>query len=950
MTQLISSSDVPQPDETDVGNGHSDCTVYESADNDKQPAGAVSEDDSMPPERRTGPDKVVAVAMGTVADRSDDDQLGRSSEMPLTTPDHGGEGYSHGGIHGYGSGTEPPGATFCPTDADSRTSERTGHKAGTAASNNAEHVSQPVQARTHSLSDKYLPTQNSNVDNIDSSMTDARRDDQLVRDSSREMMPSKSTHASDRVHVPSSKDKSSVLELRDLSILRNRNNALRSSASESRCECPARKNSSSPNLRLNQSSFPASHQCTETGRRRPKQVLSAEGCRTSRGMLERDSTSRKRKLSSQAISLDLKETTVASLALETHNRVAIDLVVSKPKHILSAILDTEDTKKASASFDDADKICIAENQPNKSSEVKDECAAGVSAVSESNKTIVPLAENNTRSEDNANYSPVHIAFPKIEADIDTTSTARIVESVQERTSSATSIPSTVQDSGVAGQFSTSLEQSESLPLDFDAESRSASTQPGNTVTRQLHDDAANSLAARSSDSAQLSPQPEFSFLWSDVFSGSTANTNVSWSALDVLFRDSPTLSLWAGPSTGANDAEIVAAAAERAAKGASVPDRPTSPETDDVRTPSPFGRAAKRTVSCPLSFDAESVCYETGDQEAFTPRQSSSNCWCCDKDERGLEHRQSSAHMPAEEYLRLKERLDQRPRTPALWEDSQSAESNLERDMDMATLNCAVAGFEQYSHVELFRHVNSLSPKSRAVDSLEQWLNEGVAEGCEMYTEERYGTLHTLSLVPSGKSHCDSVSIGSDRSEITIDDAWSRKPRTGEATPEEMNKLNEEAVNTGDATPESTSTFADCGEAEVLNISKKCPCPTETRNRICKPKGKESMADGGETPATTVNEELTLLPSVHPAEVPAVSYVNTSYSGMRLAEALDEYATGLSLKDVGLIPCKPTRTGVTPMPRLDDVDFSKFVPDDALSIHESLARMPKIVCKGTLTK
>ncbi|XP_065301416.2 uncharacterized protein [Dermacentor albipictus] len=950
MTQLIGSSDVPKPDETDVGSGHSGCTVCGSADNDKQSAGAVGETNSVPPERRAGPNEAVAVAMGTVADQSDDDQLGRSGEMPLATPDTAGEGYSHGGIHGYGSGTEPTGATFCPSDADCRTHEHGGDKAGAAASDHADHVSQPVLAGTRSSSDKSLPTQHSNEYKIDSGMTGARRDDPLLRDTRSELVPSKSTQASNRIHVHSSRDKNSVLELRDLSILRNRSNALRSSASESRCECPARKNSNSPNLRLNQSSFPASHQCTETGRRRPKQVLSAEECRVSRGMLEKDSTSRKRKLSSQAISLDLKEATVASLALETHNRVTKDVVVSKPKHVLSVILDTEDTKKASTSFDDADKICVAEIQLDKRSHAKDECAAGVSVVSESNTSFAPLAESNIRSEANANHDPVHFAFPEMEADVDIACAARIDESVTARTSSANSIPSTEQDSGVTAQFSTSLEQSESLPLELDAESRSASTQPENTVNHQLRDEAANDcLAARSSDSAQLSPKPELSFLLSDVLSGSTANTNVSWSALDVLFRDSPAISLWAGPPTAANDAAIVAAAEERAARGVSVPDRPTSPETDDARTPSPFGRA-KRTVSCPLSFDAESVCYETGDQEAFTPRQSNSNCWCCDKGEGGLGHKQSSAHMPVEEYLRLKERLDQRPHTPALWEDSKSTRSDLERDMDMATLNCSVAGFEQYSRVELFSHANLIPAKLRAVDSLEEWLNEGVAEGYEKYTDERYGTLQTLSLVPNENRHCDAVSIDSDRSQIAIDDARSRKPRTGAATQEEINNLNQEVVNTGDTTPELISTLADCGEPEALNISKKSPSLQETEKRICEPKGTESMADGPATATTAVNEDLTLLPSVHPAEVLAVSYVNTSYSGIRLAEALNEYATGLSLKDVVFIPCRPTRTGVTPMPRLDDVDFLKFVPDDAFSVHESLARMPKIVCKDTLTK
>ncbi|KAH7955929.1 hypothetical protein HPB52_005154 [Rhipicephalus sanguineus] len=936
-------SDAAQPDEADVL--HAGYAMRESVDVDElRSTCASSRARSVPSERRARHDEVVAVAMGAVADQSHDDEIGRISETPLVSPDHGGVGCCQGGVHGYGSSTEPAGAIFRTRNYGSGTRE-CDDKADVAPSSDA---SQPLRAPSHSMSDKSLPTQQSNLDrthsNLNGSTADANCDGQPSQASRSRLSPSKGTEASSRTNASSPRDKKSALELRDTAISRNRNNVLRNSTSESRCECPARKNSSSPNLRLNQGTFPASHMCTEAGRRRPKQVLSAEECRKARGMVEKDPTSRKRKLPPQAIPLDLKDTTVASLALETRCRVTKDALVLKPKGVLSVILDTENTKKISASFDDADKTLLAENPPDKSSKVKGVRAAGVSAAWEGNATFAPVEESDVGSEVNANHGPVHVDFPEADAGIDITCNVRCGQSAEERILSTDSTPSTALDSTAAAQFSMSPEQSESLPLYFDAESRSSSTQTGTSGSHQMREETANnSNGAQSSDSAQLSPQPELSFLLSDVLSGSAANTNVSWSAV-ALFRDNTALSLWGGPPTAANDATIVAAGEIRA-KGASVPDRPTSPETDVARTPSPFGRA-KRTVSCPLSFDAESVCYETGDQEAFTPRQSSSNCWCCDKNERALEHKQSSAHMPVDEYLRLKERLDQRPHTPALWEDSKSEQSDIERDLDMATLDCSVAGFEQYSHVELFCHVSSSSAKSRAVDSLEQWLNEGVEEGYDNYADECHGTSRTLSFADD----YNVVSIGSDNSEIAIGDASYRESITGETTREEIDTLNQEAGNADDATPASIQTFADCGEPEVQNISTKWPSPKETRKRMCQPRETENMADEGDNAATVANGDLNLVPSVPPPEVLAMSYVNTRYNGIELAEALNEFATGLSLKDVVFIPRRQTRTGVTPMPRLDDVDFSKFVPDDALSVQESLARMPKIICKGTLRK
>ncbi|KAL3206097.1 hypothetical protein MRX96_040407 [Rhipicephalus microplus] len=159
--------------------------------------------------------------------------------------------------------------------------------------------------------------------------------------------------------------------------------------------------------------------------------------------------------------------------------------------------------------------------------------------------------------------------------------------------------------------------------------------------------------------------------------------------------------------------------------------------------------------------------------------------------------------MPVDEYLRLKERLDQRPHTPALWESSKSDQSNIERDMDMATLDCSVAGFRQYSHVELFHHESSSSAKSQAVDSLEQWLNE------KMYRKVMTSALTNAcgtSTTPSFMEDYIVLSLGGDDSEIVIDDASYRESITGETT-QEIDTLNEEAGNADDATPRTNSNF-----------------------------------------------------------------------------------------------------------------------------------------------
>ncbi|KAH6934342.1 hypothetical protein HPB50_023034 [Hyalomma asiaticum] len=937
MTESIGSAGASQPDEAGVG--HTADAASTDVDVMVRPTGASSRPRSVPSEGRAGHD----VAVGAVADRSHGKNFGRSSKTPLATPDHD---CSQRGIHSYGSRSEPSATIFHTADANRGTSE-CGDKAAVVASNPVNNSPQHVQARSHSLSAQSLPRGDSNADTTHSSLStstvDASRNDQLGKDSRRASIPGKGTRKSSRSPVFSSREKNSSFEQRDALTSRNRNNVLRTIASESRCECPARKNSSTPNLRLNQSSFPASHLCTETGKRRPKQVLSAEECRKERGMLERDSTSRKRKLSSQAVSVDLRETTVASLALETpRNRPTRDDAASKPKRILSVILDTEDNKKATALFDDADKICVAENPPDKISEVKLEPATSVSVVSMSSTSLAPFVESDKSSAVSEKYQPFYVDAPKSETCASIGGTAKSGESLKNCILSTDSFPIAMEDSASDLSFSTSLAQSESLPVDFDTESQSASTQPGTSLSRQMRNEAADNLYyGPSSDSAQLSPQPELSFLLSDVLSGSGAN--VSWSALDGLFRENGALSnLWGGPSTSTNDAAIVASAAEPA-KGASVPDRPTSPEKDDARTPSPHGRA-KKTVSCPLSFDAESVCYETGDQAAFTPRQSSSNCWCCDKDERVLKHKQSSDHMPADEYLRLRERLDQRPHTPALWEDSKSGRSSLERDLDMATLDCSVAGFEQYSHVELFCHVSASSAKPRAIDSLEEWLKEDVAEGYEKYADEYHGTSKTVSSMQD----INAVFSESGHNEIMVGDASGRQPITGEATREEIDTSYQKAGNASDAKPGFIPTVVHSGEPEVINAAEEYHSPKEAMKGKLEPRKTETAADAEQNAATSANGDPTLIPNIHLPDVLPVSYVNTRYTGIELAQALDEFATGLSLKDVVFIPCRTT--GVTPMPRLDDVDFSKFVVDDAMSVRESLAKMPKIICKGTLTK
>ncbi|XP_075740173.1 uncharacterized protein LOC142786389 [Rhipicephalus microplus] len=913
---------------------HAGYAGRESADELRSTGASCRASSDAASERHEGHDEVVAVA-----DKSHHNELGQSGEaLVQVTLCHGGVRCSQGGVHGCESSREPPGVVFRTRNADSRTSE-CGDEVNAVPSN---HVSQHVRATSRCSSDKSLPTEQSNAERTssNSSTVDARCHGQLSKDWHSKLNPCKSTRTSSDNHASFSRDKKSALKLRDPTIMRNRINVLRNSASESRCECPARENSNSPNLRLIQGAFPASHLCTEAERRRPKYVLSAEECREARGMFEKDSTRRKRKLSSQAIPLEVKETLTASLALETPRHVTRDTVASKPKGVLSIILDTEDTKKASASFDDAGKAILAESPPDKScSEMKSERAAGVSAIYQGNVSFEPVGESDARNDVNAKHDQaVHVDFPKANAGIPSTCAVKSGKSAKGLILRIHSIPSTTQNSATVSQFLRSPEQSKSLLLDFDAERRSASTQLAATASRQMCDKMAVSVIdASSSDSAQLSPQPELSFLLSDVLCGSADNTNMSWSAVNTLFRDKTALSLW-GSALAAKDAITVATGTERA-KGASVAGRPTSPETCDTRTPSPFGRA-KRTVSCPLSFEAESVCYETGDQEAFEPRQSGSNCWCCEKNERALEHKQSSAHMPVDEYLRLKERLDQRPHTPALWESSKSDQSNLERDMDMATLDCSVAGFRQYSRVELFHHESSSSAKSRAVDSSEQWLNENVSKGDDKRADECCGTSTTLSFMEDYIV----LSLGGDDSEIVIDDASYRESITGETT-QEIDTLNEEAGNADDATPGPIPTSMDCWEPEAPDLSTKWPSPRNTEKATFQLREMETLSVEGENATTAVNGDLSL-----EKDVLAESYVNTRYSGIELAEVINEFATGLSLKDVVLIPRRQPCIGVMPVPRLDDVDFSEFVPDDALSVQESLAKMPKIICKGTLRK
>ncbi|KAL3206099.1 hypothetical protein MRX96_040409 [Rhipicephalus microplus] len=210
-------------------------------------------------ERHEGHDEVVAVA-----DKSHHNELGQSGEaLVQVTLCHGGR-CSQGGVHGCESSREPPGVVFRTRVADSRTSE-CGDEVNAVPSND---VSQHVRATSRCSSNKSLPPEQSNAERTSANPTtvDARFHVQPSKDWHSGLNPCKDTRTSSRNHASFSRDKKSALELRDPAMMRNRNNVLRNSASECRCECPARKNSNSPNLRLNQGSFPASHLCTEAGK------------------------------------------------------------------------------------------------------------------------------------------------------------------------------------------------------------------------------------------------------------------------------------------------------------------------------------------------------------------------------------------------------------------------------------------------------------------------------------------------------------------------------------------------------------------------------------------------------------------------------------------------------------------------------------------------------------
>lgn len=837
-------------------------------------------------------------------------------------------GASHGGWRVLGSntsgysGTEPPGSPLPQTCVDHGTSHRSDEvrsaKASPSDGNLALLIPSAKKCPPFFMSTPAHCTDDEQLNTLHhTSATCSGCDSQLLRDLHSHSVATDDEQPSERDHVPFGKDsgaeKRRASESDDYATSTDRVSNLARSSSERHFGRAAGNNFNSPGSRLHPVTLPISR-LRECGK--PRQSLSASPNKP---------PDRERKLSSQALCIDLKKARADRLVEAQHNEME-NAGVCQPKRALSEHI--EDTNKAGVQLDDDD---LAE--PRLCSH--DTVAADGPAVAQKSTTATRLMQSSASEEINIQRQLLNVGLPNHKGG-DGCYAVNDTEPTKECRRGARNLLSISEGNGGTTQWSDSLGLSESLLLDFDADSLGSSAHNGNLgATQPGRQDKNGSQEGRSSDSAQLSPQPEFSFVWSG-----SGSTTLSWSALEPRFLRSPPPSLWADLSTTAND-KPVAAEGSAHVKNASVPDRP---EKDDIRAAGVPGRA-KRTVSCPLSFDADSICYETGDQEAFRPRRSSSNCWCCDKDERGLES-QGSARMEIQQYLRLRERLGQRHRKPVPQEDLKSDQSGTERDLDMATLDCSVAGMERHGHViELFSNPSS-SSLPRTTDSLEEWFKEGLPAFYEDFAEDRHGAFQPVPLDADDKKHCQRGEDKSDRSEFSADDADDSTPGERCAVQEETSKRTGKAgicrntIRPGilnDAIPgvlyefgkydSPTGAFEGCGEstaAKKLAEEDLLAVPTPKAGRAA----------------------ISILP---PRQTVAVKYVSKRYSGMQLAEELDKFATGVSLNDVALVPCRRT-VHVSQVPCLDDIDFSKYVTNDTLSVPEALARMPRIVCNETFLK
>ncbi|KAK8755063.1 hypothetical protein V5799_002235 [Amblyomma americanum] len=587
-----------------------------------------------------------------------------------------------------------------------------------------------------------------------------------------------------------------------------------------------------------------------------------------------------------------------------------DMGVSPPKHALSVVLDKEDIHKVGVSL--GNDVLVQPRLSNQGT-----------AVAPKTATSTHLMQSSASEEIDIECQLLNIRIYEAKGG-EGGCAVNIDESIKECCENARVRLAILGGNGEATQRSHSLGQSESRLLD--ARSR-------NLGPIHPRDQAENgSREARSSDSTQLSPQPEFSFVWSG-----SGSATLSWSALKPRFLRSPAPSLWAELPATEND-ERVAVEGSAHVKNVSVPSRPASPGKDNVRVAG-VPRRAKRTVSCPLSFDTEYICYETGDQETFKLRRSSSNCWCCDKDERDLAN-QDSAHMEIQEYLKLKERLDQRHRVPVPREVFKSDQSGLERVLDMATLDCS--GMERHSHIiELFSNSSS-SSLMRAVDSWEDWFKEGLTAFYEDFSEDRHGTFPTL---PLAGEHRQLRKNKRNRCEFSADDSYFSTPRAHGAVQDETSKCTGKAGISGNTAPGVLSGIPNDEVPGVLYELGKYVSPTGAFKESGESTRAKELAAEGLLVVPTL--ETAAVPVLPPPQALVVNYTNARCSGMQLAEELDKFATGVSLKDVAFATCRRTMRAPK-TPHLSDVDFSKYVTNDTLSVTEALARMPRTVCNKTV--